>query len=202
MKLSTFAFLLFLLLAFQVAMSGEPSRSSGGESGLEALDGFLQSSPIPPDCEILGIAGFFGQLNPGQWLILTRSQAEGGVLRESVWKEGAVSGERLLSVLPGQDIPDLPLFRDTLRFDSGAVFREAERVAAERQVAFAGVHYQLRVRDAGKEPVWVLSLLNRSQVQQGVLYFSATTGDLLCESWHKASQISPLTMAGRPGDSQ
>jgi len=39
------------------------------------------------------------------------------------------------------------------------------------------------VRDLGAEPVWMLNLLNRAQAPVGVVYLSATSGEILRETW-------------------
>lgn len=183
MKSSILALVLLSLLGFEIAMTDDSRLSFEGESGLAALDGFLLANVPPAKGDVLGITGFFGKSSPGHWLILCRMEESGGTLLESAWKDGVILHQRTLPVLPGQDVPDLPVLRESLRIDSGAIFLAATKLASERQIAFEYVRYQLRVRDAEREPVWMVSLLSHSQVQVGLLYFSATSGALLRESW-------------------
>ncbi len=172
------------VLALSCALAAaSPPEKAVGESALGALDGFLANAPLEPGAEVLGMVGFFGQPEPVQWLILTSHPAAPGVLRESIYARGRLLAERQFSPLPGQDLPHLPMKRDALKIDSAAAFRVVEKLAHRHKRAFDSAHFQLRVRDLGSEPVWMLHLLNRAQVSIGVVYLSATTGKILRETW-------------------
>ena len=188
MKSLILALVLLFLLGSHAALPDDVLLPTKEESGFAALDGYLSANAQPAKGEVLGITGFFGPSSPGHWLILCRMGKSGGTLWESAWKDGVILHQRILPVLPGQDVPDLPVLRESLRIDSGAVFLAATQLATERKVAFEYVRYQLRVRDAGREPVWMVSLLSRSQVQVGLLYFSAASGTLLRESWSQGGK--------------
>ncbi|MDF1826070.1 MAG: hypothetical protein P1U68_15600 [Verrucomicrobiales bacterium] len=153
------------------------------KGALPSLKAFVSSQQFKKDEVVLGMVGFYGDPRPPQWLILTGSLSEKGVLRESVFSGGKVVAERSFKALKGQDLPSLPINPHTVKFDSGDSFEVAEKVAIARRISFETVHYQLRCRAEGSEPVWMLSLINPSQVVVGVVYVSAVTGELLEESW-------------------
>lgn len=130
---------------------------------------------------VLGVVGFSGQPTPQRWLILSRS--DGGGLTEIAWSGGKVVDERSIDRLPGQDLPDIPIDFDKVRVDSDEAFRIAWELAERNQVRFAAVHFHLRCRDRGNEPVWFLKLLGAAQDSRGVVYLSAITGDVLRAGW-------------------
>lgn len=171
------------ILALSCSLGAAPPGKVAVESGLEALDGFLAMAPLEPGTEVLGLVGFFGQPEPVQWLILTSQPATPGVLRESIFARGRLLAERKFSPLPGQDLPHLAIDRAVLKIDSAAAFRIVEKMARGKKRAFDSAHFQLRVRDLESEPVWMLHLLNRAQVSIGVVYLSATSGEILRETW-------------------
>ena len=176
----------WLLMAFAVfpfALTAAPSEKAVGESALAALDAFLAASSLDPREQVLGMVGFFGQPEPVQWLILTDNATTTGVLRESVFARGKILAERKFTPLPGQDLPNLPIVRKTLKVDSGTAFRTAEGLARQQKRGFESVHFQLRVRDLESEPVWMLNLVSPAQVSIGVVYISASSGKVLRESW-------------------
>lgn len=171
------------MVALSSVGSAAPPEKAVGESALASLDGFLGTAALKPGAQVLGMVGFFGQPEPVQWLILTSLPTSPEVLRESVFARGRLLVERKFSPVPGQDLPHLPLDRSLLKVDSAAAFQLAETLAHRQKLAFDSAHFQLRVRDLGSEPVWMLHLLNRAQVSIGVVYLSATTGTVLRESW-------------------
>lgn len=171
------------VVALSCSLAAAPPEKAVGESALGALDAFLVVSPLEPGAEVLGMVGFFGQPEPVQWLILTSHPATPGVLRESIFARGRLLGERKFSPLPGQDLPHLAIERSALKIDSAAAFRVVEELAHRQKRAFDSAHFQLRVRDLGAEPVWMLNLLNSAQVSVGVVYLSASSGAILRETW-------------------
>ena len=171
------------LIALSCPLAAAPPEEAVGESAFGALDGFLAVSPLESGSMVLGMVGFFGQPEPDQWLILTSSSATPGALRESIFARGRLLGERRISPLPGQDLPHLPIARASLKIDSASAFRVVEDLAHRQKRTFDAAHFQLRVRDLGAEPVWMLNLLNRARVSVGVVYLSATTGAVLRETW-------------------
>ena len=170
-------------LLLSATLATDPKVAVVGSEGIAAMDAFLSLAPLAGKERVLGMVGFYGQPQPVQWLILTGDPTSPEPLREFVFARRQILAERIFSPLPGQDLPHLPIVRETLKVDSGAAFRIAESRAKARKAAFDSAHYQLRVRDEGNEPVWMLSLIDASQVSVGVVYLSARSGEVLRETW-------------------
>ena len=132
---------------------------------------------------ILGLAGYDGAPLPERWLVLVGKPGPGGALREVPFAGGKVGVGRAIESSAGQDLPRLPIDPASLKVSAA----EAHTIAAARRagsgVRWATVHYHLRVRDEGAEPVWLLTFVNRAQVKVGLVYLSARTGEILRESW-------------------
>jgi len=187
---------LALGLLLSATLATDPAEN-GGEGGFAALDTFLTLSPLAGKDRVLGMVGFYGQPQPVQWLILTGDPASPNPLRETVFARGRVLAERKFPPLPGQDLPHLPILRETLKIDSGAAFHIAEARAKARKTPFDRAHFQLRVRDEGAEPVWMLNLIDTSQVSVGLVYLSARSGEILRETWVRPPAIPEEGISAR-----
>jgi len=176
-----------ICVSIAISAAAASAGEAGGEEGIAALERFLTVAPLGEGEVILGLAGFHGKPSPEKWLILIGFEGRSGFLREVVFSRGRVESERSVSPLPGQDLPHLPIRRESVRIDSSEAFRIAGDRARSRHLDFAAAHFQLRVRDDGKEPVWMVSLLKTAQVQVGLVYLSASTGEVLRETWRSAT---------------
>lgn len=162
------------------------SSDSQGLEALHALDAFVASNRLTSDEEILGMVGFDGHPLPVEWLVLTRRSGGDGSLHEYVCSADGVKHQRSISRLPGQNLPDLPLVRRSLLISSSQAFDLASARAQALHVSFVSVRYQLRVREEGEEPIWAIDFLDRSQVSLGILYLSASSGEVRRETWRQA----------------
>lgn len=197
MRLVTLAGILILVAAIPVVITGTGQESVAGSTGLEALNTFTKEAKLADGEAVLGLVGFYGEPLPPQWLILTADPATPGVLRESVFARGKVLAERRFRIRVGQDLPDLPIARKSVKIDSNEAFTIAEKVAKKKKVSFDSSHFQLRVREDGKEPVWMLSLLGRSHVAIGTIYISAKSGTVLREVWLPAADKQSTAISAR-----
>lgn len=171
-----------LVAAFLLPALASLEASEEGE-GLLALQQFSKSSHLEKGEVVLGLVGFYGNPLPPQWLILSTLNEKPGVLKESVFARGKVIAERRFQKQAGQDLPDIPIDTTEIETSSRAAFSTAEKAAVKNQVSFESVHYQMRCRAAEREPVWMLSLINKAQVVVGVVYVSARNGEILQSSW-------------------
>lgn len=163
-----------------------PREVLSGEEGVVAFDEFLEGGGLGPDEKILGMVGFCGLSLPAEWLFLTGKPEDfGAELRESVFARGKILAERTLKVSADLDLPHLPIERKRLKVTTANAYETAVARAKVEKVSFNSVRYQLRVRDGGNEPVWLISFLNRAQVGVGVVYVSAETGEVLRENWRE-----------------
>lgn len=176
----------FLAIGFLV----DGGKVRGGEEALEAFDSFLEEQTGGDSEEVLGMVGFFGEPLPPQWLILYSIDLKKPILHEAVVSNGQIRAERKFRRLPNQDLPTIPIRRKELKINSEKAFRIAESVAREAKVSFENAHYQLRCRDAGREPVWMIHFLGRAQVALGAVYLSARSGEVLRVSWRDSTTPS------------
>lgn len=153
------------------------------ESGLSAIQSFIQWEGQDEAPEIYGAVGFFADPTPPQWLVLTPVEGEEDVFRECIVKDGVVTTERMFRKLPGQDLPSIPIRLEDVKYDSGDAFLAAEEAAGSRKIKFESAHFQLRCREKGQEPVWMVSLLSGYHISIGVVYVSAKSGDVIREKW-------------------
>ncbi len=159
-----------------IALCSSLVAMAGGEPG-----SCLEAVATLNDEIVLGVVGFSGEPSPERWLVLSR--ADDGNLREYAWSSGRVVDERAVDPLPGQDLPNIPIDFKRVHVDSGEAFVIASELAEKHRVPFESVHFHLRCRDAGKEPVWLLKLLGPVQDSRGVVYLSAITGEVLRTAW-------------------
>ncbi len=188
---------LLLSLSASAGRAVAETEASEGEEALEALDGFSKVASLEAGERVLGMVGFYGQPLPVQWLVLTGNVERRAPLRESVFARGGILAERTFAALPGQDLPHLPILRESLEIRSSEAFRIAEARASSRGVAFESVHFQLRVREEGSEPVWMLSLLDKAHVSVGLVYLSARHGGVLREKWPRPSIPAETKVSAR-----
>ncbi|MDA7922422.1 hypothetical protein N9B73_11750 [Verrucomicrobiales bacterium] len=171
--------------AFPLMGVADPASFDADKTGLRALDQFKKVAALAPGEEVMGIAGFYGEPQPRQWLILSADPATPGILRESVFADGKVTGERTFQIVLDQELPDLPLDREVVLIDSDEAFQTVEKEARSEARLFQFAHFQLRNRDKNSEPIWMISLINKAQVPLGILYVSAVSGEIVRRAWIK-----------------
>ncbi len=162
-------------------------------TGIPSLDAFLKSSQATSGREVLGMTGFYGQDQPQQWLILTRSSNADELLQEFVISDSELKGSRKIKTIPHQDIPTIAINRARLKVDSDTAFLIAEDLALTAKVGYDSVHYHLRCRDLNEEPIWVVNMLDPAGRSVGVHYISAESGKILRTAWFKTNS-NPLTI--------
>ncbi len=190
------------MLAFATSAFQTNASDPDLVGAMAAMDGFARLAVEGELESVLGVVGFYGDPQPPVWLILTGVKDKPGVLRESVMSAGKVVAERKFKKASNQDLPDIPIKRGLMKVDSAAAFVIGEKTAKTQKVAFDSVHFQLRSRDLRNEPVWMLNLINRSQVSVGVVYVSAVSGEVLRTSWIESpvQKFSSAPVEKKPGD--
>jgi hypothetical protein len=169
--------------------------AAGGASvtAAQELDAMFKDVKMGQGEAILGLAGYDGAPLPERWYVLIGNPGTTGALREVLFANGKEGAGRVIESKPGQDLPHLPVDPATLRCSAAEAHTIASARGAAAGMRWASVHYHLRVRDEGAEPVWLLTFVNRAQVKVGLVYLSARTGEVLRESW-------PLADPGEPAD--
>jgi hypothetical protein len=155
-------------------------------SSAQEVDALFKGVILEKGEVILGLAGYDGAPLPGRWNILVGKPGTAGAFREVMFTEGKAGASRAVESRPGQDLPHLPIDAASLHVSATEAHTIAAARAAGSGIRWATVHYHLRVRDEGAEPVWLLTFVNRAQVKVGLVYLSARTGEVLRESWPQA----------------
>jgi hypothetical protein len=151
--------------------------------GTAALAAFLRQVPLGTGERVVGMTGFHAGPRPMNWLILVGPASAEGTYRELVFDGAAVLGRRALSPLPGQEFPHLPIDPERLCVPSDEACRIGMEQARLRGAAVLSAHIQLRIREEGNEPVWMLKLLGPARAEAGTVYVSAQTGEIVRQSW-------------------
>jgi hypothetical protein len=158
---------LFLLvtpaLAQENATAYEALRAVGTQLGRGALN------------RVVSITGVNGDPQPEKWkIILEDPDARGGARELQVADERIVSdrpaGRRAAGSTEGATI-DI----SRLNLDSSGAYAVASHTAEVSHTSFATADYTLRTEERG-EPIWIVTLLNRSSRPVGTIYIGATRG--------------------------
>ncbi len=184
---------LLLIGMFPVHFSAADQKISLPGAGMAALNAVADQSLPGKEIEILGMVGFYGDPDPAQWLVLTQKVDSKGPLLELVVRDNKVLAKRKVRKNGSMDIPSIPIQLSKIKINSVAARGIAEELAKKSQIDFETIHYQLRCRDEGNEPVWNLNLIDQNQVSVGVHYISALTGKILRSVWHLESPEQNLS---------
>lgn len=123
---------------------------------------------------IVSITGVKGAPQPEKWKIILEDP-EGRGVRELQVAEGKIGSD---------DRPDRSTTGSTegatinvsrLNLDSSGAFALASHTAEASHTSFATTDYTLRTDERG-EPIWIVTLLNRSSRPVGTIYIGATRG--------------------------
>ncbi|HEY4258202.1 MAG TPA: hypothetical protein VGM66_13390 [Candidatus Udaeobacter sp.] len=161
------SFAALLLLATPVcaqenATAYEALRVMGTQFGRGALN------------HVVSITGVKGDPQPEQWKI-TLEDPDGRGVRELEIANGRVDSDERpdRSVAGSAEAATIQVSR--LNLDSSGAFALASRTAETSHTHFATADYTLRTDERG-EPIWIVTLLNRSSRPVGTIYIGATRG--------------------------
>jgi hypothetical protein len=162
------SFIPLLLLATPVwaqenATAYEALRVVGTQLGRGALN------------HIVTITGVKGDPQPEKWKIILEDRAGRGGVREVEIANDRIDSERE----PGRSVAGstegATLDTARLNLDSSGAFAVASHTAEASHTSFATADYTLRTDERG-EPIWIITLLNRSSHPVGTIYIGATRG--------------------------
>jgi hypothetical protein len=147
------------------ATAYEALRVVGGEFGREALH------------QIVSISGIKGDPQPERWKIVVEDPQDRGV-RELEITHGKIDsddeGDR--DVAGSTEGATIDVSR--LNLDSSGAYAVASHTAEASHTSFATADYTLRTDDRG-EPMWVVTLRNRSSRPVGTIYVGGTRGTVM-----------------------
>ena len=161
------SFAALLLLAAPVcaqenATAYEALRVVGAQFGRGALN------------HVVSIAGVKGDPQPEKWKIILED-ADGRAVRELEIVDGKINSDERPDRSVAGSTEGATIQVSRLNLDSSGAFAVASHIADTSHTQFATADYTLRTDERG-EPIWIVTLLNRSSHPVGTIYIGATHG--------------------------
>jgi hypothetical protein len=161
------SFAALLLLATPVcarenATAYEALRVVGTQFGRGALN------------HVVSITGVKGDPQPEKWKI-TLEAPDGRGVRELQIADGKIDSDERPDRSVAGSTEGATIQVSRLNLDSSGAFAVASRTAETSHARFATADYTLRTDERG-EPIWIVTLLNRSSRPVGTIYIGATRG--------------------------
>jgi len=144
------------------ATAYEALRVVGGEFGRDALQ------------QIVSIRGTKGDPQPDRWKIVVEDPQGRGV-RELEIADGKIESDDETDRDVAGSTEDATLDVSRLNLDSSGAYAVASHTAEASHTSFATADYTLRTDDRG-EPMWIVTLRNRSSRPVGTIYIGGTRG--------------------------
>jgi hypothetical protein len=159
-----------LLLATPVWADERPTayealRVVGSEFGRDALH------------QIVSIRGTKGDPQPEKWKIVVEDPQGGGV-RELQVADGKIDSDDEAERDVAGSTEGATIDVSQLNLDSSGAYTVASHTAEASHTSFATADYILRTDDRG-EPMWIVTLRNRSSHPVGTIYIGGTRGTVL-----------------------
>lgn len=165
--------LISLMLAVTLASQAVATAELSARRALQKLE--RENGPAAV-ANLVAIAGFHGQHQPGSWRLLTRHPKQPDVFYEFIVSEDGVRPPKVLDRKETPDLPTIPLLLSALRIDSTDAFRIVDDEAIEAGIGFDRLHYQLRWRGNDPQATWLVTLLDVTGDTAGHLFLEATSG--------------------------
>jgi hypothetical protein len=158
------AFLLFATPAWgeENATAYEALRVVGRQFGRDALH------------QIVSITGTKGDPQPEKWKIVVEDPEGRGMRELEIVDRKIDSDDRADRDVAGSS-EGAAIDVSRLNLDSSGAYALANHTAEASHTIFATADYTLRTDDRG-EPMWIVTLLNRSSRPVGTIYIGATRG--------------------------
>jgi len=148
--------------AEEYATAYEALRVLGSELGSDALQ------------QIVSIHGTKGDPQPEKWKIVVEDP-QGGGLRELQIADGRIDSDDEADRHVAGSTEGATIDVSQLNLDSSGAYAVASHMAEESHADFATADYTLRTDERG-EPMWVVTLRNRSSRPIGTIYIGGTQG--------------------------
>jgi len=148
--------------AEEKATAYEALRVLGSEFGRDALQ------------QIVSIRGTKGDPQPEKWKIILEDPQGGGV-RELQVADGKIDSDDEADRDVAGSTEGATIDVSRLNLDSNGAYAVASHTAEASHTSFATADYTLRTDDRG-EPMWIVTLRNRSSRPVGTIYIGGTGG--------------------------
>ena len=150
-------------LAQEQATAYEALRAVGTQFGRGALN------------HLVSITGVEGNPQPETWKITLENPSAPGGVREVQVTGGRIDSERTPSRSIAGSTEGATINTSRLNLDSSGAFAVASHTAERSHTRFATASYTLRTDERG-EPVWIVTLANKSSHPVGTIYVGASRG--------------------------
>ena len=124
---------------------------------------------------IVSITGVQGNPQPEKWKIILEDPRTRGGVRELGIADGRIASEETSGRSLAGSTEGAMIRMSRLNLDSSGAYAVASHTAEASHARFATVDYTLRTDERG-EPVWVVTLLNKSSRPVGTIYIGANRG--------------------------
>jgi hypothetical protein len=151
-----------------------PLRAQENETAYEALRVVGMQLGRGALNHIVSITGVKGSPQPEKWKIVLEDP-EGRGVRQLAIADGKIDSDDTSDRRVAGSAEGATINVSHLNLDSSGAFEVANHTAEASHTAFATIDYTLRTDERG-EPVWILTLLNRSSRPVGTIYIGATRG--------------------------
>ncbi len=151
-----------------------PLRAQENETAYEALRVVGMQLGRGALNHIVSITGVKGSPQPEKWKIVLEDP-EGRGVRQLAIAGGKIDSDDTSDRRVAGSAEGATIDVSHLNLDSSGAFEVANHTAEASHTAFATIDYTLRTDERG-EPVWILTLLNRSSRPVGTIYIGATRG--------------------------
>jgi hypothetical protein len=126
---------------------------------------------------VISVTGVDGTPQPETWKVLLEDPRARGGVREVEVTNGQVASERT----PGRSVvgstEGATIKTARLNLDSSGAYAVASHTADKSNARFATVSYTLRTDERG-DPVWIVTLQNKSSRPVGTIYIGANRGNV------------------------
>ncbi|MDB6147959.1 MAG: hypothetical protein JWO45_1623, partial [Spartobacteria bacterium] len=126
---------------------------------------------------IVSVTGVDGNPQPETWKVLLEDRRAGGGVREVEVANGQIVSERtpVRTVIGSSEGATIKTTH--MKLDSNGAFLVASHTADKSNARFATVSYTLRTDERG-DPVWIVTLQNRSARPVGTIHIGANRGNV------------------------
>jgi hypothetical protein len=124
--------------------------------------------------QIVSITGTKGNPQPEKWKIVLEDPQGGGVRKVEIADGNVASDDTAEGDVAGAT-EEATIDLSRLNLDSSGAYEVASRTADASHTSFATADYTLRTDERG-EPMWVVTLRNRSSRPVGTIYVGAAGG--------------------------
>ena len=152
-----------------------PALAQQNATAYEALRVVARQSGRGVLNHIVSITGVQGDPQPEKWKIILEDPGARGRARELEVADGRIASEETPSRSLTGSTRGAMIDMARINLDSSGAYAVASHTAEASHASFATADYTLRTDERG-EPIWIVTLLNKSSRPVGTIYIGATRG--------------------------